>query len=179
MDARHVVVLGPMAVGKTTVATALAVRLGRPLHDSDAELAAARGISGRELAARDGVPALHRWEAEHLLRSLASAVPVVVAAAASVVDDERCRAALGRALVVLLTAPPEVLAARMASQAGEWRRSLGPDPVAGVAELARRRTGAFAAVADVVVDTAGRTPAEVVVAVEAAVDAAGQGIRDA
>jgi shikimate kinase len=177
MDHRHLVVLGPMAVGKTTVATALARHLGRPLHDSDAELVAERGINGRELAARDGVPALHRWEAERLLRSLASAVPDVVAAAASVVDDPACRAALGPALVVLLTAPPEVLAARMAAEAGDWRRSLGPDPVAGVAELDRRREPEFAAVADVVVDTAGRTPAEVVAAAEAAIDAAAQGIR--
>lgn len=180
MVARHVVVLGPMAVGKTTVARALAARLGRPWRDSDADLAAARGITGRQLAQAEGVDALHRWEADHLLAALADPVPSVVAAAASVVDDPRCRAALGPADVVVLSAPPAVLARRMAADraadaggdggggggGGGSRRDLGPDEAAAVAGLNRRRAEAFRAVADAVVDTAERTPAEVVTAIE-------------
>jgi shikimate kinase/catechol 2,3-dioxygenase-like lactoylglutathione lyase family enzyme len=161
--ARHLVVVGPMAVGKTTVATALAGRLGRPLRDSDDDLAAERGTTGRDLAAAEGVAALHRWEADHLLGALAGPTPAVVAPAASTVDDPACRAALEPHVVVVLTAPAEVLAARMAPDDG--RRSLGPDTEAAVADLDERRAAAFRAVADVEIDTGTRTPAETVDAV--------------
>src|ERR671911_539129 len=106
----HVVLVGGMAVGKTTVGWRVAVSLRRPLRDSDIDLEAARGTSGRELAERDGTAALHRWEADHLLRALASPEPQVVAAAASVVDDDRCLHALAAPFVAWLRAPaPMVL----------------------------------------------------------------------
>lgn len=175
MTALHVVVLGPMAVGKTTVARALAARRGWSWRDSDADLAARRGVTGRQLAGADGVAALHRWEADDLLAALADPTPSVVSAAASVVDDPRCRAALGPAAVVVLTAPPDVLARRMAADRaaaeGGWRRPLGPDETAAIAALDRRRAPAFAEVADVVVETAGRTADEVVALVEDALAA--------
>jgi lactoylglutathione lyase len=180
MDARHIVVVGPMAVGKTTVATALAARLGRPLRDSDADLAAERGVTGRELAAAEGVAALHRWEADHLLRSLAGSTPAVVAAAASTLDDPGCLAALRPPVVVGLTAPTAVLAARMAAAAqaaraagaDDARRPLGADPatadVAAIAELDDARHAALTKVADALIDTAGDRPADTLAAVEAA-----------
>ena len=62
----HLVVMGPMAVGKSTVGEALAGRTGRPLRDSDRDLAEAEGLTGRQFARAKGVEALHRWEAEHL-----------------------------------------------------------------------------------------------------------------
>jgi lactoylglutathione lyase len=176
MDARHIVVVGPMAVGKTTVATALAGRLGRPLRDSDADLDAERGVTGRELAAAEGVAALHRWEADHLLRSLDDPTPAVVAAAASTLDDPGCLAALRAPIVVGLTAPAAVLAARMAAAAQEAsatgsadaRRSLGPDAAQEIAALDDARSAALARVADALLDTADDQPADTLAAVEAA-----------
>jgi shikimate kinase len=142
-----------MAVGKSTVGRALATRLGRPFRDSDDDLAATRGLTGRALAERDGVQALHRWEAEHLLTTLAEVRPVVVAAAASVVDDAACRAALGEPFVVWLRAPATVLARRMDSDASAHghRRRLGD--LDAVAELEARRADRFGAVADLTIDT--------------------------
>src|SRR4029450_13513392 len=80
----HIVVVGSMAVGKSTVGRGLAARLGRPFRDSDADLGATGGGTGRGLAEREGVEALHRWEAGHLLTALEGSQPAVVAAAASV-----------------------------------------------------------------------------------------------
>src|SRR4030095_2586248 len=112
-DPRHVVVVGSMAVGKSTVGRALAARLRRPFRDSDEDLEAARGVTGRELAQREGVDALHRWEAKHLQAALAGTQPAVVAAAASVVDDDASLAALREPFVVWLRAPAAVLAQRI------------------------------------------------------------------
>ena len=149
----HVVIVGSMAVGKSTAGRALASRLGWPFRDSDDDLAAARGITGRELAEREGVEALHSWEADHLLRTLAEPHPIVVAAAASVVDDAACRAALKRPFVVWLRAPATVLARRMEGDARvlDHRRELGSADAARGLEA--RRAGRFAAVADLAIDT--------------------------
>jgi shikimate kinase len=152
-DPRHVVVVGSMAVGKSTVGRALAARLGRPFRDSDDDLEATRGLTGRALAGREGVEALHRWEAEHLLTALAETRPAVVAAAASVVDNPACLAALQEPFVVWLRAPAAVLAQRMAdgAPADDHRRPLGDSTA--VAELEARRAGRFDAVADLTIDT--------------------------
>jgi shikimate kinase len=152
-DPQHVVVVGSMAVGKSTVGRALAARLGRPFRDSDDDLEATRGLTGRALAEREGVDALHRWEAEHLLAALAGKQPSVIAAAASVVDDGACLAALREPFVVWLRATAAVLAQRMVDGArrDDHRRRLGDATV--VAELEARRADRFAAVADLTVDT--------------------------
>jgi shikimate kinase/catechol 2,3-dioxygenase-like lactoylglutathione lyase family enzyme len=147
MTSRHLVVVGPMAVGKSTVGEALAGRSGRPLRDSDADLAEAEGLSGRHYARAKGVEALHRWEADHLRRSLRATMPSVIAAAASVVDDPACREDLvgDGAFVLALAAPPDVLAARRDED--DHRRDTGGPPP--------DRSDRFREVADVVVDTAG------------------------
>jgi shikimate kinase/catechol 2,3-dioxygenase-like lactoylglutathione lyase family enzyme len=151
MVTRHLVVVGPMAVGKTTLGEALAGWSGRPLRDSDADLVAARGITGRALAETEGVEALHLWEADHLRLSLADPTPSVIAAAASVVDAAACRAALAEPFVIALTAPDDVRAARAAGS--EFRREA-KEPLPD-------RTTAYREVADVEIDTAGREAAEV------------------
>jgi shikimate kinase len=152
---RHVVLVGAMGVGKTTVGGLVASRLGRRLHDSDVELAAT-GRTGREVAVSAGVAALHRWEADDLLESLDAPEPSVIAAAASVVEDPRCVAALEPAFTVWLWAPPETLEQRMAS--GPHRRELGDEPLVAIAALAQRRDPAYRQVADLTVDVGRLTP---------------------
>lgn len=158
-----VVLVGPMAVGKSTVARGLAARLGWPVRDSDDDLRAERGFSGRELAATAGVEVLHRWECAHLRRAVASASPAVVAAAASVVDDPLCRQALDDEFVVWLQASAATRAAR--SVTSGHRRSLGSDPERTLDELASRRAEGYASVADMTVDAERAEPDEVVEAI--------------
>jgi shikimate kinase len=159
MSYMHVVLVGPMAVGKSTVARRLAARLGWPARDSDDDLQAERGFSGRELAATAGVDALHRWEGSHLGRSLAATTPSVVAAAASVVEDPLCRESLAGQFVVWLRAPAAVRAVRMTSSS--HRRSLGPDPVGTMATLDIERADLYEAIADLAVDAVDADPDEI------------------
>jgi len=51
---RHLVLVGLMASGKTTVGQTLAARLGRPFVDNDVVLERRTGRSAREIAAADG-----------------------------------------------------------------------------------------------------------------------------
>lgn len=156
---RHLVLVGDMGVGKTSVGRLLAERLGRPLLDSDDYLAAG-GETGRELAERKGVAALHRVEAEHLLDALATEAPAVIAAAASVVDRESCLDALRSADLVWLRADPDTAVQRM--EHGSHRRDLGSATREAVTGLAARRAARYEEVADLTIDTDQLRPSDAV-----------------
>lgn len=152
VEGRAVVVLGLMGSGKTTIASAVAEALGRPLRDSDPDLRRTHGVDTAALAERDGAQALHDWEADHVVAAVAERPPVVVAAAASTVEVERCREAMDRAFVLWLDAPPEVLAQRFTS--GAYRPAFGKEPLALLREQDPVRRPLFSQVADVVLDAA-------------------------
>jgi shikimate kinase len=159
---RPVVLVGLMGAGKTSVAIRLAEALGRPLRDSDQDLQRRYGQSAAELYQRYGVAALHDREAAVLIEALAADPPPVIAAAASVIEDPRCRAALAGAFVVWLDAPPDLLADRFRAAAAErgdhHRPEYHPDPETMLADQHRRRAGWFRELADLVVDAADTTP---------------------
>jgi shikimate kinase len=144
----HVVLLGLMGVGKTTVGDLLADRLHCPHRDSDRDIEARTGRTGRQIAEHNGVDALHQLEIELLLDALEAEVPAVISAAGFVVESHRCRHALGlRATSVWLDLPVQEVLARM--HTGHHRRDMTDDEVR---DLAARREPLFRAVADVVVD---------------------------
>ncbi|MBT8241749.1 MAG: shikimate kinase [Acidimicrobiia bacterium] len=144
---RHVVIAGLMGIGKTTASTAVAKALSLQHRDSDDDLHRLLGRTGKEIAAALGVEELHRLEAAVLLGALASPDALVVASAASTIEDPMCRAAMGRtAVTVVLEAPLGVLVDR--STAGSHRRHIDRTELE---ELADRRDPLFHEVADIVV----------------------------
>jgi shikimate kinase len=146
----HVVLVGLMGSGKSTVGGPLAARLGWPLRDSDVEIGAARGCSVRELAARLGADAMHEIEADQLLSALGDRASSVITPAASTVDRETCRRALRAAFTVWLDAPVDVLAARFAS--GPHRPDFGRPVPELLADQLARRGPFYAEVATLTVD---------------------------
>ena len=136
-DRPHVAVLGLVAAGKSTVATALAQRLGLPHVDSDEQLAALTGLDGATIADREGVEALHDLEAAVLLGALSLDRPSIVSAAASTVESARCRRRTER---------------------GDHRR---PIDVEEFARLRERRAPRFAELADVRLDATTPTATQV------------------
>lgn len=158
---RHVVLLGLMGVGKTTVGLTLAERLGWPLSDSDEAIAERCGSTVRELNARLGTDGMHRLEAEHLLGALDEQRASVISAAASVVDDPRCRQALEADGVygVWLQGRTETLAGRFAAQ--PHRPVFAPDTEAVFRHQLSERSRWFAEVARHRVSVDGRTPVQI------------------
>ncbi len=151
----HLVLVGQMASGKTTVGRLLARRLGRPFLDSDEYVARRSGLTAAEYLAGHGLEALHRIENEHLLHALTSPVPGVVAAAAATVDTALIRELLRSHQVVWLRTSVATLVERTESD------PLRPI-VGGTAEylerLYRRRRGIFSGIASIGIDTGGQYP---------------------
>src|SRR5215213_9019211 len=86
--ARHVVLLGLMGAGKTSIGRIVAERLGVELIDGD-ELLADRtgGRTAAEIAASDGIDALHQIEADIAITALSTREPAVIGPAASVCES--------------------------------------------------------------------------------------------
>jgi shikimate kinase len=153
----HIVIVGLMASGKTTVGAALAGTLGRPHRDSDAEIERLTGRTARQIADDEGIDRLHEIELQLLFEALADPTPNVVSAAASVVDDPLGVAALRTpdVEVIWLRARPDVLLTR--TDPDDHR----PSPEA-LETQAQRRDPVFADVADQIVDIEGRTADQIV-----------------
>lgn len=171
---RHIVLLGLMGAGKTTVGEALAARLGWPLRDSDADILTATGRSGRQLDEERGTTELHRLEARHLIDAIGDSQASIICAAASTIDDPDARTALAGdgLLLVWLRAEPATLAGRIRRPG--HRRRLGPDRALGLAAQAAWRYPLFAALAPTVVDTDGRTARDVIATILPRLEAAGR-----
>ena len=184
----HLLLVGMMGSGKSTVGHALADALGRRFLDLDAEIEREAGTSVAALFAAEGEPAFRARERAALAQALAGAEPVVVATGGGCpTDDLRASFANLQAKrpnenrealvatggdVVWLRASPDVLARRLTDDpAAVAARPLlagdaGIDAVRGrLAALAEARAEAYAAVATLVVDVDHRPVDEVVEAI--------------
>ena len=157
----HVVLVGLMGAGKSTVGRALADRLGRPFVDVDAEVEARAGRTVAELFAEEGEAAFRAREAEAVADALGSPAPAVVATGGGAVLCPRTRHALDGQATVWLRAAPEVLAGRVGS-GGDRPLLAGEDPAARLARLAEERDPLYHDVAGIVVDVGGLSVEEVV-----------------
>ena len=158
---RHLVLVGLMGVGKTTVGRVLAERLGRELVDSDERIEALTGRTVKQILSDGGVIELRRREADALFDALDDAEPRVIAAAGGVVLDRshRKRLLAADADVVWLTGEPSLLGPRTATRG--HRPWLDDDPVGTLQRMYDERRDLYLEVADRAVAVDGLTPEQV------------------
>jgi len=150
----HVVLIGMMGVGKTTVGKRVAALLERPFVDADAELVQRSGRTVADWFATSGEPAFRQVESELLADLLNRPEPSVLAAGGGVVIEtvNRKRLCQPDVFVVWLRADPAFLAKRVARKA--HRPLIADDPVSTLSRLADVREPWYEEVADAVVDVA-------------------------
>ena len=161
----HIVLVGMMGVGKSSVGRALARRLDRKLLDSDEMIEAREGRTVRDIWMEDGEPAFRRIEAEVLADAIAVPTPSVVAAAGGVVLSEENRNALkgSGAHVVWLLADVDLLLERVRN--GMHRPLLDEDPEGTLRTMYEERADLYQEVADAIVSVEHRSINEVAGAV--------------
>lgn len=175
-EARHLVLIGMMGSGKTSVGRRLALRLGRPFIDTDRLVEERTGRSVADVFKSDGEPAFRALEAQAVRDTLDTDTWAVVALGGGAVLDPGNRDLAREAgLVVWLQAPARELARRVAASTrrpgGTVRPLLdvpGDTPESILQGIARDREEAYRAAAHLVVDTTGRSPGQVAMAVLAA-----------
>lgn len=158
---RHLVLVGLMGAGKTTVGERCAARLDRPFVDTDDLVETLAGRPVAELFATDGEAAFRVFERQAVADACASPAPLVIACGGGAVLDPTSRRQLHTSgFVVWLRAPPAVLAARVdADQVERPLLAAGSRPT--LTRLAETRAPVYEVVADVAITTDDRTPDEV------------------
>ncbi|MEP1122495.1 MAG: shikimate kinase [Ilumatobacter sp.] len=153
----HIVLVGMMGAGKSSVGRALARKLGRELLDSDEMIEARTGRTVREIWAADGEPAFRELESDVLREAVASPTPSVIAAAGGVVLSPDNRAVLkgAGAHVVWLLADVELLLGRV--KAGMHRPLLDDDPEGTLRRMYDERGDLYQEVADAIVSVDNRS----------------------
>lgn len=153
----HIVLVGMMGAGKSSVGRALARKLGRELLDSDEMIEARTGRTVREIWAADGEPAFRELETEVLSEAVAASEPSIIAAAGGVVLSEDNRAVLkgAGAHVVWLLADVELLLERV--KAGMHRPLLDEDPEGTLRKMYEQRCDLYQEVADAIVSVDNRS----------------------
>jgi shikimate kinase len=171
-DQRHLVLIGMMGVGKSSVGRRLALRLGRQFLDTDKIVEEEAGCTVAEIFAAEGEAGFRALEAAAVRTALESQPYAVIAFGGGAVLDPIARGlARQLALVVWLQAPAKELARRVSAslrRSGGAARPLlaqGRSPEQVLDEIAKQREDAYKACAHVLVDTAGRSPGQAATAV--------------
>ena len=161
MTPRHIVLVGMMGAGKTTVGSRLARRLDRPFVDSDVQVERRSSRTVRQIFETEGEAAFRALESEALAEALASEEPSVIAAAGGTVLDPVNRQRMKQGgTVVFLEAPPDALAPRVGGD--DHRPLLGDDPAAALQKMHEARRQLYEDVADHIVDVARHAPDAIV-----------------
>ena len=157
---RHVFLIGFMGAGKSTVSRIVADRLGMPCLDLDEAIEASVGRSVSEIFEDAGEDAFRERESAEL-EVLQHAEPTVVACGGGIVVRDANRSALKRlgTVVYLKVSAGETLA-RVGAD-GTRPLLSGPGGVIAATRLLEARESLYSAVADVAVDTVGRSPEDV------------------
>ena len=152
---RHLVLVGLMGAGKTSVGARCAAALGRPFVDTDELVEATAGQTVSEIFGSEGEAGFRARERTAVADACASPEPLVIACGGGAVLDPENRAAMrAHGVVVWLRASPERLAERVGS--GDGRPLLGGGtPVETLERLAVLRAAAYEATAHVAIDTDG------------------------
>jgi shikimate kinase len=165
MTDRHLVLVGLMGAGKTTVGERCAKLLGRPFVDTDDLVVAAAGIAFDALWAAEGERGFRARERVAVADAVASPEPLVIACGGgTVLDPDNRRSLRDAGVVVWLDAAPAALASRLTDD--DTRPLLaGGDRTVTLGRLRALREPAYEAAAHVQVDTEGRSVDEVADAV--------------
>ena len=152
---RHLVLVGLMGAGKTSVGARCAAELGRPFVDTDELVEATAGRTVSEIFAAEGEGGFRARERTAVADACASPEPLVIACGGGAVLDAENRTTMrDHGVVVWLRASPERLAERVGT--GDGRPLLdGATPAQALERLAVLRAAAYDAAAHVAIDTDG------------------------
>ncbi|KGA10434.1 MAG: hypothetical protein GM46_5430 [actinobacterium acAcidi] len=162
----HVVLVGLMGTGKSTVGRRLAHKLGWEFLDTDDEINRVSGQTVRQIFESEGEEYFRQLEHEALVSALEHSSPHIIAGAGGIILRADNRELLRTAEhVVWLNAPLHVLVERIGQRAvkGDGHRPLiDGDPASKLEELYADRETLYRDVSSVEIDVEGLQIPEVI-----------------
>jgi shikimate kinase len=160
----NVFLIGYRGTGKTTIAPVLAEKLGYTWVDADRALEERCGRSVRTIFAEEGEAGFRDKEGA-LLEELGTNVGQVIATGGGIILREANRQLLrktGRAIWLTADAPTIWQRLQTDPATAEQRPNLSVGGLAEIEAMLRIRGPLYAGLADLTVDTVGRSPVEIV-----------------
>ncbi|WKN46821.1 shikimate kinase [Nocardioides sp. Arc9.136] len=158
MTGPRAVLVGPMGAGKTTVAAVLAEAWGVAARDTDQDVEAVEGRSVSDIFVDSGEAHFRRLEAAAVATALAEHDGVLALGGGAVLDPATRERLAGHPVVFLRVGLADAV---KRVGLGTSRPLLVGGVRSRVKALLDERTPVYESVATLVVDTDGRTPAEV------------------
>ncbi len=158
----NIVLIGYRGVGKTSVARELAARLDRPWFDADEELERAAGTTIAEIFAAGGEAAFRDWESRIIVQLAEQRGAILATGGGAILRPENREALLRHGRLVWLQAEAETIHARIKADAVTAARRPSLTRLGELDEiraLLAVRGPIYAELAEVVVDTEGKTVA--------------------
>jgi shikimate kinase len=128
MGHRSIVLVGMMGVGKSSVGRRLAVRLGIPFVDADAEIEKAAGMSIVDIFARHGEADFRNGEARVIARLLEGGPQVLATGGGAFMNPNTRKAIRTKGVSIWLKAEFDVLLRRIGKRRNERPLLQTPDP---------------------------------------------------
>lgn len=172
----NIVLIGYRGSGKSAVGRALAGKLGWPLIDTDALIEQRAGRSIREIFTRDGEPAFRDLEAAVVAEASWRDRHVISAGGGVVLRASNTAALKQHGKLVWLSAPPEVLWARIEADSATSVTRPNLTTAGGleeVRELLARRLPLYEAAADLRLDSSKLDPQQLAGLILTALNPAG------
>lgn len=164
---KNIALIGFMGTGKSTVCETMC-KLGITGVDTDVLVEQAAGMSVTEIFAMQGEASFREMEAAAVQRAAQMPHTVISCGGGVVLRKQNVEELQKHCWVVLLTAQPETILARLKDD--DTRPKLrGHKTVSGIAELMAQRQQQYAAAAQITVATDGKTPQQVASEILAAV----------
>lgn len=157
--------IGYRGTGKTTIGRLVAAARGWPCVDADEEIERQAGKSVAEIFREQGEPAFRDLEAEAVADLAARQSHVVSLGGGAILREESRKLLKATGRTIWLTASPHTILARLEQDA--WTRQRRPaltqhaNQLAEIEQLLAAREPLYRACADKIIDTEGRSAAEI------------------
>lgn len=158
----NIVLIGFMGTGKTTAGRRLALRLGRPFFDTDAEVERVTGKAVRQIFDTLGGIRFRSEEALVIKRLSGGSGAVIATGGGAVLKPENLALLKSSGIIVLLTASPEVIYRRVRNKKTRPLLNQGGDLMNIIMSTLAQREAKYSEAADITISTDRGTPEETV-----------------
>ena len=157
---KNIVLIGFMGAGKTSVASCLAEQFAIPVIETDQEIVKREGMSIPEIFTTRGETYFRDRESD-VFRDIKEGNQMIISAGGgAVLRDENVKNMTANGIIVLLTASPAAILARVRNSKDRplLNGNMNEEYIRSMME---RRRARYEEVADLVIDTTGKTVPEV------------------